>query len=227
MNEFKRSTLFVYLSMLSIFFSASMGYAQFVVETDNVEPVANEVLSQEGLSKDSALPALDTNADLDDGYHFGIWVNYQQQFGAIGDKFLTVGGPSFGFNLGKYFFIGGGVYSSFSQQDFGGDTDHSFVYGGGIVGFRWNPNGPVVFRTQVLVGGIAFDTISKTTPGLIDNRATSLIVVPEIAFDIRLVGYLFLSLSANYRYVADLPDAWSEMKGWGALSGAVSLGLSF
>ena len=230
MNEFKRTTLFVYLSMLSIFFSASMGYAQFVVETDNVEPVANNVLSQEGLSKDSALPkkeALNTNADLDDGYHFGIWVNYQQQFGAIGDKFLTVGGPSFGFNLGKYFFIGGGVYSSFSQQDFGGVNDHSFVYGGGIVGFRWNPDSPVVFRTQVLVGAIAFDTISRNVPGLIENRATSLIVVPEIAFDIRLVGYLFLSLSANYRYVEELPDAWSEMKGLGALSGTVSLGLSF
>ena len=225
MNEFKRTVLFVYLSVLSIFISTSMGYAQFAVETDNGKPVANNTFSQEGVE---VLPQTDPAIDNpDDGYHFGIWVNYQQQFGAIGDKFLTVGGPSFGFNLGKYFFIGGGVYSSFSQQDFGGDTDHSFVYGGGIVGFRWNPNGPVVFRTQVLVGGIAFDTISKTTPGLIDNRATSLIVVPEIAFDIRLVGYLFLSLSANYRYVADLPDAWSEMKGWGALSGAVSLGLSF
>ena len=230
MNEFKRSALFVYLSMLSIFFSTSIGYAQFVVGTDNNEPVANEMLSQEDLGDNSALPkteTLDTNKDLDEGYHFGIWVNYQQQFGALSDKFLTVGGPSFGFNLGKYFFIGGGVYSSFSQQDFGGVNDHSFVYGGGIIGFRWNPKSPVVFRTQVLVGAIAFDAISRDVPGLIENRSTSLIVVPEIGFDIRLVGYLFLSLSANYRYVEDLPDTWSEMKGLGALSGNVSLGLSF
>jgi len=230
MNKFKRNALFVYLSMLSIFFSASIGYAQFVVETDdNIGPITNESLSQEGLEvlPEALNTTTDLDTDLDDGYHFGVWVNYQQQFGAIGDKFLTIGGPSFGFNLGKYFFLGGGVYSSFSQQDFGGVNDHSFVYGGGIVGFRWNPDSPVVFRTQVLVGAIAFDTISKTTPGLVENRATSLIVVPEIAFDIRLVGYLFLSLSANYRYVEDLPDAWSEMKGLGALSGTVSLGLSF
>ena len=226
MNKHQRNISFVSISILSRFISISIGHTKFNdIEMDNMGLVTNQIDYQNNMNREEIISQNNT-LDKDD-YHFGIWVNYQQQFGAIGDKFLTIGGPSFGFNLGKYFFLGGGVYSSFGQQNFGGVNDHSFVYGGGIMGFRWNPNNPVVFRTQVLVGAIAFDSISRNIPGLIENRSTSLIVVPEIAFDIRLIGYLFLSISANYRYVQELPEEWSKMKGLGALSGAVSLGLSF
>ncbi|MGL5956732.1 MAG: hypothetical protein ACRC0X_09105 [Brevinema sp.] len=209
-------------------FSTSISYAQFVVDTTNIvqtESIMNDNLEYPNATDDPIGPS--KKVINDSGYHFGVWVNYQQQFGALGDKLLTIGGPSFGFNLGRYFFIGGGVYSSFGNINLSGVNDHSLVYGGGIVGFRWNPSSPVVFRTQVLVGAIGFDTISRKTPGLVENRATSVIVVPEIAFDIRLVGYLYLSLSANYRYIENLPDTWSDFKGLGALSGAVSIGLSF
>ena len=187
MNKHQRNISFVSISILSIFISISIGHTQFNdIEMDNMGLVTNQIDYQNNMNREEIIPQNNT-LDKDD-YHFGIWVNYQQQFGAIGDKFLTIGGPSFGFNLGKYFFLGGGVYSSFGQQNFGGVNDHSFVYGGGIMGFRWNPNNPVVFRTQVLVGAIAFDSISRNIPGLIVNRSTSLIVVPEIAFDIRLKG---------------------------------------
>lgn len=159
-----------------------------------------------------------------DEFHFGVWINYQQQFGALNDKFITIGGPSFGFNLGKYFLIGGGIYStSFNISDSRGN-ENSLFYGGGIVGVRWNPNSPVVFRTQALIGAAAFDKLRSD--GNID-RTTSFIIVPEVAFDIKIFGYLYLSLSASYKYIADLPQEFSKMQGLGALTGNVSVGFSF
>lgn len=160
-------------------------------------------------------------------YNFGVWVNYQQQFTQINHKFVTIGGPSFGFNLGKYILIGAGLYSAFGMQNFGSAQDHSFVYGGGIVGIRWNPHHPIVFRTQVLIGVIGFDKYATETPGLVDKRDPSFIVVPEISLDIRLVGYLFLSASASYHYIDKRPHPWKSMEGLEALSGNVTIGLSF
>ncbi len=220
MKNFRNS---VVLFML-LFVVLSNSYGQFIVDTEKLG--SNELETSSSLSDGKVLVKDYSTTVVDDGYHFGVWVNYQQQFGAIGDQVLTVGGPSFGFNLGRYFFIGGGVYSSFGNIELDG-KDRSIVYGGGIAGFRWNPFSPVVFRTQVLLGAIGFDTISTKSAGTVDSREASVIVVPEVALDIRLVGSLYLTLAANYRYVEKLPDEWSEMQGLGALSGIVSLGLSF
>ncbi|MGL4677041.1 MAG: hypothetical protein ACRCWI_05185 [Brevinema sp.] len=221
------------LIFITLFATISISYAQFDGDSDygNIAQTEYNMMNDNLEYPNATLtddPISPSKKIIDDsGYHFGVWVNYQQQFGALEDKLLTIGGPSFGFNLGRYFFIGGGVYSSFGNLELSGSNHHSLVYGGGIVGFRWNPSSPVVFRTQVLVGAIGFDTISRKTPGLVENRETSVIVVPEIALDIRLVGHLYLSLSANYHYVEKLPEAWKDFQGLGALSGAVSLGLSF
>lgn len=227
-----RNISLVCISTLTILFS-TLTFAQVTVEDNSVGQTSStwDTLPRETypINTLEEVAASESGDEIiqDDGYHFGVWVNYQQQFGALDGKFITVGGPSFGFNLGRHFFIGAGVYSTFGNVNLNTDKDHSFVYGGGIVGFRWNPQHPVVFRTQVLVGAIGFDTLSKSVPGMVESRTTSVIVVPEVALDIRLVGYLYLSLSANYRYVEKLPNEWSAMQGLGALSGNVSLGLSF
>lgn len=159
-----------------------------------------------------------------DEFHFGVWINYEQQFGVMNDKFITIGGPSFGFNLGKHFLLGGGIYStSFNILDSSGN-ENSLFYGGAIVGIRWNPNSPVVFRTQALIGAAAFDKLLKNDE---IDRLTSLIIVPEVAFDIKIFGYLHLSLSASYKYIANLPQEFSKMQGLGALTGNVAVGFSF
>ncbi len=143
MKNFRNS---VVLFML-LFVVLSNSYGQFIVDTEKLG--SNELETSSSLSDGKVSVKDYSTTVVDDGYHFGVWVNYQQQFGAIGDQVLTVGGPSFGFNLGRYFFIGGGVYSSFGNIELDG-KDRSIVYGGGIAGFRWNPFSPVVFRTQVL-----------------------------------------------------------------------------
>lgn len=225
MDMKKRNVSFILLFIMGVFLS-SHSFGQFVVD-DTENPVPDTTVDSNFTAMDLSNNEPVTEKEEDDGYHFGIWVNYQQQFGGLGDKLLTIGGPSFGFNLGRHFFIGAGIYSSFGNVDLTPNKNSSMVYGGGIVGFRWNPKSPVVFRTQVLVGAVAFDTISQENPGMLENRNTSLIVVPEVALDIRLVSFLYLSIAANYRYVADLPGTWDGMQGLGALSGIVSLGLSF
>lgn len=205
-----------FFTVFVIVLNTSDLYAQFVVSKES-----NQNFSKETSSR------LEKKEQKETGMHFGVWVNYQQQFGALGDKFMTIGGPSFGFNLGRHFFLGGGVYTSFGQSPLTANKDHSLIYGGGILGIRWNPKQRMVFRTQVLVGAVGFDTVSREVPGLVENRTTSLIVAPEVGFDLRIVGHLYLSASATYRYVHDLPDAWEKFEKLGALAGSVSLGLSF
>lgn len=183
-----------------------------------------EVEEPYGREASQTVPYTEAEVLDPDEFHFGVWINYEQQFGVMNDKFITIGGPSFGFNLGKHFLIGGGIYStSFNIPDSSGN-ENSLFYGGGIVGIRWNPNSPVVFRTQALIGGAAFDKLRSN--GDID-RMTSLIIVPEVAFDIKLFGYLHLSLSASYKYIANLPQEFSKMQGLGALTGNVAVGFSF
>lgn len=209
---------------LFLFFNNTISYAQFVTDSSNKNTNGSQTKQQK-----STIPSrLDNQKKyIKDPPHLGVWVNYQQQFGVLNDKFITIGGPSFGFNLGRHFLIGGGFYSYFGQSPLTAEKDHSLIYGGGIVGIRWNPQHPIVFRTQVLVGAVGFDVLSREVPGFIETRTTSLIVVPEVAFDIRLFGHLYMSLSVVYRYIHDLPEAWSDFKELGALSGNVSVGLSF
>jgi len=218
--------------MVLSFMSGSLLFSQEIdnnsgnnenVRISKPEDILNKRNSSSGGGKSTSVEVRENS-----GYHFGVWINYQQQFGAINKDFITIGGPSFGFNLGNHFLIGAGVYSTFGSLEFKGHSnEHSFVYGGGILGFRWNPQHPVVFRTQALIGAIAFDVLSSETLGTIESRHTTLIIVPEIALDIRLAGYLYLTLSASYKYVLDIPEQWKGLEGLGALTGNVSLGFSF
>ncbi|MGL4366933.1 MAG: hypothetical protein ACRCTQ_01425 [Brevinemataceae bacterium] len=227
----KRRSYFIIGQLLSLIFLTSHLSAQMYPEDTSYQkettPNYQQPVSEKpSTTKPRTAPA--TYTPEADPFHFGVWINYQQQFGALDNKFFTVGGPSVGFNLGKHFLIGGGVYSSFGYLTSNDGLDkNALLYGGGIVGFRWNPDSPIVFRTQVLIGAAAFDTINENAPECIVSRHTSLIVVPEIAFDIRIVKFLFLSLSVSYRYVQDLPSEWSSFQGLGALSGNASLGFSF
>ncbi len=158
---------------------------------------------------------------------FGFWVKYQQEFGALNDHFFTVGGPSFGFNLGANFFFGVALYTPMTSPELSPDSYYTFVYGGGIIGFRLNPNDPVVVRIQALIGAVGFNTVTKTTLGFSGEQTSSFIIVPEVALDIRVAKIFYISLGVSYRYIEGIPEVWKDLQGLGALSGNVSLMFMF
>ncbi|MGL5956159.1 MAG: hypothetical protein ACRC0X_06085 [Brevinema sp.] len=122
------------------------------------------------------------------------WVGYEQQFGALQNKFITYGGGSVGASI-YGLSLGAGVYGNFGYNaSFEGRDpfDATMIYGGFIVGYKSPTFNIFRIRLNTVLG---YGTIQIST-----EKRGHFVIAPSLFFDIAVFSNLNLSIGLTYRY---------------------------
>ncbi|MGL4366699.1 MAG: hypothetical protein ACRCTQ_00230 [Brevinemataceae bacterium] len=147
------------------------------------------------------------------------WVSYEQQFGALDNKFITYGGSSAGILLGPIA-IGVGLYGNFpyksSFSQFSEEQNLTAIYGGGIIGYSSPEIEDILgIRLNVLLGYGSLDIFS--------NKTGHFIVSPSLYFDLYIIEHLALSFGLTYRYFHNAPSMLGINKPENSFAGSISI----